>query len=153
MKLASTTPGQIVFLYCSDLRFVTTPNNTCVPRGQQAEFPCRAEAGNFAAGQEWMVTTTGGGSTSLGPANPGEFPQLPVPYEWIVDSSGNVAAGLRVVTADNEFNSATFQCIASFQGVSTSAPAATLEVTGIHMHACNNSVFGRLYDWHLRGHF
>ena len=84
-----------------------------------------------------MVTTTGGGSTSLGPANPGEFPQLPAPYEWIVDSSGNenVEAGLRVVTADNKFNRATFQCIASFQTGTTSAPAATLEVTGIHMRA------------------
>ena len=111
------------------------PSDTCVLSGQPADFPCQTlSSTDLPAGQEWNITTPGGGSTIYRAATFDLRELLPPAYEWILMNTitgVEVVAGLRVVSSDSSFNGATFQCIAFRQQErNTSAPAATLELAG-----------------------
>lgn len=122
--------------------FNTTPSDTCVARGQPAEFYCNTRAfigtAEAFASQEWIVQTPGNVSVTFRSFGSISFSTITTPgYEWIVtsirinDNLYDLLAGLRVVSANSSLDGATFQCIAFFlQERNTSAPAATLEVAG-----------------------
>ena len=114
---------------------MTAPSDTCVLSGQPAEFPCQTlTSTDLPAGQEWNITTPGGGSTIFRAATINLRVMLPSAYEWIQMNTiigVEVVAGLKVVSPDSSFDGATFQCIAFRQQErNTSAPAAILEVAG-----------------------
>ena len=92
--------------------------------------------GKFAAGQEWIITTTGGGTSTYTADVNNPFPTLPAPYEWITTTPSGPAAGLRILNADSSFNDAMFQCIGIFgmELKNNSIPPARLEIAGISHH-------------------
>ena len=136
----AASQSKTLFLAYIGLGFIAAPTDTCVPSAQTAQFNCSTVAQiasmTVTAGQEWTITTPGGGSVTYSAPSISILPVLPAAYVWIVDSSGvAVLTGLRVLSADISLNDTTFQCIALFGGErNASAPAATLEVAGIKLH-------------------
>ena len=117
---------------------MTSPSDVCVPSGQTVELSCSTldSTGMFTAGQEWIITTAGGGTSTYTATINSPLPTLPAPYEWIISTPSGVAAGFRILNADSSFNDATFQCIGIFgmEPKNNSIPPAQLEIAGISHH-------------------